>query len=274
MRNKRNIMKRIASFLIVLMCMMTSTITVKADNDEIKKFVSENAPVYTPEGGIARKGSSKWTSKVSEYFSTTPDSVDMGIASAGEGVNLTTYYYRMIDESYIVAEINNVMDAEQINQQIQDITNGLNLRADTESATETVKGAVPLVNWALGLIVLVVTMLLALYTGSDILYLAFPVFRTKCEADLREGNTGMNVKKGSNGQCQYRFISDEAVRAYNKSVIEGGGKQPYISYAISRSWAYISLALLMTILLTGNASIFLEIGVKLGRGLIDIIQNF
>lgn len=266
---------RILTMIVMASVLLMLNVTSIYANDTISSFVSENAPVYDNSGNEVKSGTTKWTSEISGYFSRTADA-DKGRTNAVSAVYdayATVYFYSSSDEADIVVGISNLKVSDEVSQQITDITGGLDIKADIDSASETVKPWVPIVNYIIALVVLGVTLLLALYTSSDILWLTFPLFRQKAQEKLSNGTSGMTVKKSSSGECSYRFISDEAVRAYNESTMNGGNKQPYLRYIVYKAWAYILVAVLITILLTGNVEIFLNIGVKLATGFLELIKQ-
>ena len=258
--------------LTLIICMIMPIGVIAATNAEaIAAFVRDHGPITDANGKEVRAADSAWNS-VSSYF-TTQDTGGLVAVTAMKDGSTAIYYYNPANESAIVngAGINSSLT--ETNDKIDEMTGNLNIQADTAGGAELVSGLVPIVNVMVGVIILAIVLGLMLYTGFDVMYLAFPVFRSFSEDKLQDGKTGVMVKKTSNGEAKYRFISDEAVRAYQQSIVDGGNKQPYIKYVVSRSWAYIALAIIVSVLLTGNYSVFLKIGLRIGEGIVNIVQD-
>lgn len=261
--------KEIVAVMLTLVFVLVTFLSVSAATGEdlISNFVRDNAPV-SDVAGVARTGTEQWNS-VASYFS---ESVGDRQATASSGGKSKTWYYSSTDEQAILNAAGLNASISETNQRIDEMTGNLNIQADTAGAANMLSGVIPIVNVVVGVVVVLVVVLLGLYTGFDIMFLAFPVFRSFCQEKLDSGNTGAMVKKTSGGENKYRFISDDAVRAYQQTIVEGN-KQPYIKYAVSRAWAYIALAIIVVVLLTGNYSVFLKIGIKIGEGIINIVNS-
>lgn len=266
-------------FMITIMAVPTMVYASEDESSqytsEIQQFITNNCPqssAYINDTSVQNK----WDSVSSGYIEEV-SSVD---GSAGADYNKctvgsVTYQWKASNEQIIVNKIKTSENANfQTYSDIDDISEKLNLHADTSEAINLTSGISPIVNLILGIACVIIILLLGLYTGSDIMYLAFPVFRNKVEDDMQSGKTGFNVKKDSNGESKHRFISDDAVRAYKQSISEGGGKQPYVKYFTSRLLAYVLIAFLLTVLLTGNIGIFIKFGVRIGEGFTSFIERF
>lgn len=269
--------KRIVYMLLLMVALMmifVRPLSVMAATSEelIASFVADHGPVLSMNGGSgSREADSSWSS-VASYFTTSSDGTHNKSATAVYGDNATTYWYSTDDEEAIVAAGLN-SSVSETNKQIDDITGSINIHADTAGAAGMASGFIPIVNVAVGLIVIGIILLLVMYTGFDLMFLAFPWFRSMSENQLQNGKSNVMVKRGGDGECKYRFISDDAVRAYQQSIVDGGNKQPYVKYAVSRVWAYIALAIIITVLITGNYGVFIKLGTKIGEGIINMIQN-
>lgn len=262
-----------ATFAMAFMLAFTPTVSVLADNaSSIAQFVENNAPVQNSAGTVTRGATEEWN-KVAGNFSISSDGLTnpVGVTFTFAG-NSATYYYSA-DNSDAIASAIGASTTNQTIDMVNDITADLNIKADTAGAAGVVGGFVPIVNVIVGIGVLAVILLLLMYTMMDVLFLAFPVFRTFSQNQLQNGKSNAMVKTNSSGEAQYRFISDDAVRAYQQSIVEGGNKQPYIKYLLSRAWAYIALATITVVLLTGNYGVFLNIGIKIGEGIIDMVNS-
>ena len=270
--------KRISYMLLLMMALMMvfvrpSSVMAATSEELISNFVAEHGPVLSMNGGSgSREADSSWSS-VASYFTTSSDGTHNKSATAVYGDNATTYWYSTDDTEAIVEAAGLNSSVSETNKQIDDITGSINIHADTAGAAGMASGFIPIVNVAVGLVVIAIILLLVMYTGFDLMFLAFPWFRSMSENQLQNGKSNVMVKRGGDGESKYRFISDDAVRAYQQSIVDGGNKQPYVKYAVSRVWAYIALAIIITVLITGNYGVFIKLGTEIGEGIINMIQN-
>ena len=154
---------------------------------------------------------------------------------------------------------------------VSTITDGLNIGADTAGATALLSGFAPIISLVVGVIVVLVTMGMTLFTAFDIAYIAFPVFRNKCEEQKMNG-TGYNVKKDSNGNVSLRFVTDDAQYAVSEGTIENG-KSPWGIYFRKRIMSYVLLAIVLFILLTGNISLITNIALNIVSGIMNVLSG-
>ena len=112
---------------------------------------------------------------------------------------------------------------------------------------------------------------MTLFTAFDIAYIAFPVFRNKCEEQKMNG-TGYNVKKDSNGNVSLRFVTDDAQYAVSEGTIENG-KSPWGIYFRKRIMSYVLLAIVLFILLTGNISLITNIALNIVSGIMNVLSG-
>lgn len=168
-------------------------------------------------------------------------------------------------------QVNSKMDSEKVRDDTIGITEGLEIEANTGAAMETLEGFVPYVNILLGIVVVLITLGLAVFTSFDVCYIVFPIFRNKCE-DAKVSGQGPMVKKSANGGTQLRFVSDEAQYAVNECTIESG-KNPLTAYFAKRVWAYIIVSIILFILLTGNITIITNLALKVVSYIMDVIST-
>lgn len=276
MKKSKGLLKFMFTLALVITMNMMSTNSAFASNVDytsvISTFVQENAEVQSVNGDTpARAGTSAWES-VKDYFSTSSKGADdVAIVVSANG-GTTTWHYSKAQQETIAnkASIGTIADTDS---KINEAMGSVNVHADTAGAADMMSGLIPIVNIVVGLVVSGVILLLGLYTGFDIMFLAFPIFRTFSEGQLQNGKSNVMVKKNSNGEARYRFISDDAVRAYKESIVDGGNKQPYLKYIISRSWAYIALAVIVTMFITGHYDVFIKIGIRIGEGFINLVSK-
>lgn len=154
-------------------------------------------------------------------------------------------------------------------ENVSDITDGLNITADTGGAAAMMQGFAPIISLILGIVVTLVMVGMTIFSSFDVAYIAFPVFRNKCE-DAKVQGTGAMVKKDSNGGASLRWVTDDAQYAVQQGSIESG-KSPWGIYFKKRIMSYILLAIIVFILLTGNISLITNIALKVVSGIMNVL---
>lgn len=251
-----------ASALMVMMLITICFTTAFAITTEEAAWLEENI-VVANESGVT--GNESWM----RAWLTT-DSI-----KADEQTPLTTINGHQV---YLVKGKTDEGLSKQINQSISngktvegvsDITDGLNITADTGGAAAMMQGFAPIISLILGIIVTLITVGMTIFSSFDIAYIAFPVFRNKCEDAKVEGK-GVHVKQTSNGGTQLRFITDDAQYAVQQGSIESG-KSPWGIYFKKRIMSYVLLAIILFILLTGNISLITNIALKVVSGIMNVL---
>jgi hypothetical protein len=191
--------------------------------------------------------------------------------------NSGTYYYvKKGNESTLGGAIKdyNSANAQSVGNDLKDITGGLKIDADTTTATNALSGFVPIISTILGLMVILISIGMTIFSVFDLCYIAFPVFRNKCE-EAKQSGSGMMVsnKKGADGETKLRLVSDDAQYAVTAADTVQSGKNPFVIYFGKRLLSYIILAILLFILLTGNVTVFTDIALKVVSGILDLIQG-
>lgn len=188
---------------------------------------------------------------------TTIDGVPVYIASGKTEEALANQIQTQINNSKTVDNVTN-------------ITDGLNIKADTEGAARLLSGFTSILNLAIGVIVTLITLGMALYSAFDIGYIAFPVFRVKCEEAKMTGGNNVYTKTTANGETKLRFVTDDAQYAIKQGSVESGAN-PWTIYFKKRIISYIMLAIILFILLTGNISLITNIALKMVSGIMDVL---
>lgn len=209
--------------------------------------------------------------------SSTKDDINYNNATYScINVNGTYYYWATSDYASIQGRIATAQNnsPDKIADDVNNITGGLNIEADTGTATRTLTGFTGVVNTLLGILVVLITVGMALFSAFDLCYIAFPVFRNKCEEAKQSGQGIMaSSKKTASGETKLRFVSDDAQYAVTAADTVQSGKNPFVIYFGKRLLSYIILAVLIFILLTGNIDIFTRLALKLVSGILDVIQG-
>ncbi len=123
-----------------------------------------------------------------------------------------------------------------------------NVTPDTGTAMNLLSGVMPMINTLLGLIVVVISIGMTVFSALDIIYLAFPAFRGKIDEQVEAGGKG--TKQNKDGSTSSKWVTDDA-RISVRETLEAG-LQPWGAYFKRRVLAYIFLAIILFILLTGN----------------------
>lgn len=204
--------------------------------------------------------------------------------STGPGPSGKTCWWQSGRETEITSKANALskQEAGKTTNQVDldnfhNVTEGMALKADTEQAYGLLSGFTGVIKVLLGIIVVIVSVGMTVYSGFDLCYIAFPVFRNSCEA-AKQGHGGgmmgnMAVKQGKNGENQLRFVSDDAQYAVTAAETVATGQNPFIIYFKKRFVSYLVLAVLLFILLTGKITVFTDIALKLTQGIINAVQG-
>ena len=272
-----NKIKSILMLLLTVVLVVGSTVCTYADNTEKEEKKENKVTTFkTSEEAVQAHGHEI------EGLSTT----------GGEGYNhyaydaydKTMYYWTDAEKDDIILKANEIekKNAEHTTnkedlESFHNITDGMALKADTKQAYGLLSGFTGVIRVLLGIIVVIVSVGMTVYSGFDLCYIAFPVFRNSCEA-AKQGHGGgmmgnMAVKQGKNGENQLRFVSDDAQYAVTAAETVATGQNPFIIYFKKRFVSYLVLAVLLFILLTGRITVFTDIALKLTQGIIDAVQG-
>ena len=193
------------------------------------------------------------------------------VVNGSDGSSYTLYLINGKTREQAEAQMATALKNDATVDDVSNITDGLKIGADTAGATALLSGFAPIISLVVGVIVVLVTMGMTLFTAFDIAYIAFPVFRNKCEEQKMNG-TGYNVKKDSNGNVSLRFVTDDAQYAVSEGTIENG-KSPWGIYFRKRIMSYVLLAIVLFILLTGNISLITNIALNIVSGIMNVLSG-
>lgn len=196
---------------------------------------------------------------------------DQIVVTGTDGTSYTLYFIDGKTREDATAQMNASLKNAATVDDVSGITDGLNIGADTDGATALLSGFAPIISLVIGVIVVLVTMGMTLFTAFDIAYIAFPVFRNKCEEQKMNG-TGYNVKKDANGNATLRFVTDDAQYAVSQGTVESG-KSPWGIYFRKRVMSYVLLAIVLFILLTGNISLITNIALNIVSGIMNVLSG-
>ena len=264
--------KKTAAVLAASLVMMFSTSIVafaatEGNNATISEYLSSSTTV---------------SGSVSSRFTVSNNASDPAFASGeyrryDRTVNGTTTYYYILasDEADAANIIIQAKKNSQASDDVKDITGGLNIKADTDTAVVALSGFTPIISTALGIMVVLISIGMTIFSAFDLCYIAFPVFRNKCEEAKQTGQgvLASNKQNKQTGETKLRFVSDDAQYAVAAAETVQTGKNPFAIYFTKRILSYIILAILLFILLTGNITIFTELALKLVSGILELISG-
>lgn len=271
--------KRVASLFMAVLIVLALACTTTAFAAEEAHTLPEDVESYIENSITAINDSGVSFSETwLRSWLTTDESKAQSLEDGGRQYNVTLgssqgvlYIVRGKTEEGLIEAVQKSVNNAATVDDVSTITDGLNIGADTTGATALLSGFAPIISLVVGVIVVLVTMGMTLFTAFDIAYIAFPVFRNKCEEQKMNG-TGYNVKKDSNGNVSLRFVTDDAQYAVSEGTIENG-KSPWGIYFRKRIMSYILLAIVLFILLTGNISMITNIALNIVSGIMNVLSG-
>lgn len=132
----------------------------------------------------------------------------------------------------------------------QGLLNQANVNPDTGTAMGLLSGIMPAINVVLGLMVVVISIGMTVFSALDIIYLAFPAFKLMVDNSIERGDKG-TTRTTKDGTVTSRWVTQDAISAAQDAENTHGGS-PWGLYFKRRILAYVFLAIILFILLTGN----------------------
>ena len=272
-------LKRVISLFMAVLTVLAMACTTTAFAAEEAHTLPEDVESYIENSITAINDSGVSFSETwLRSWLTTDESKAQSLEDGGRQYNITLgssqgvlYIVRGKTEEGLIEAVQKSVNNAATVDDVSTITDGLNIGADTAGATALLSGFAPIISLVVGVIVVLVTMGMTLFTAFDIAYIAFPVFRNKCEEQKMNG-TGYNVKKDSSGNVSLRFVTDDAQYAVSEGTIENG-KSPWGIYFRKRIMSYVLLAIVLFILLTGNISLITNIALNIVSGIMNVLSG-
>jgi hypothetical protein len=184
-------------------------------------------------------------------------------------------YWKPADSDTISKMATQNQDDAEAKAKVQEISDGLSVKADLAGAAVMMEGFQPIVATITGIVCFMVVVFMAMFTAFDVAYIAFPVFRNKCEDSRAAGGNSFMVKPGKGGntaESELRWVTNEAQHAVQQATIENG-RSPWGIYIKKRIIAYIGLAVVLFILMTGRIEIIVNIALNVIGGIMDQLTN-
>lgn len=258
----------------------TQSQTQSVTGDTVSTMISASTLV----DGKIHYGDGSLDSILNQYLTTRVTQTVMGTLADADrtqvyyvsvGVDQPTALKNIADA--INARNNSTQSTEEGKRQVTQvgstiIGSGFEVSADVQTGAKILSGFSGLVSMILGLMVVLISLGMTVFSACDLAYIAFPVFRNKCE-DMKQSGNKIGTKTGSNGETKLRFVTDEAQYAVNAAETTESGKNPFVIYFSKRILSYIILAILLFILLSGRITVFTDLGVKLADGIVNLIGD-
>jgi hypothetical protein len=130
----------------------------------------------------------------------------------------------------------------------QGLLSQADVKPDTGTAMGLLSGIMPAINVVLGLMVVVISIGMTVFSALDIIYLAFPAFKSMVDNSIEQGGKGTRTTK--DGTVTSRWVTQDAILAAQDA--ENTNGSPWGPYFKRRVLAYVFLAIILFILLTGN----------------------
>lgn len=153
--------------------------------------------------------------------------------------------------------------ADAINN-IKDLTN---VHPDLDAAQGTLEPIIEIVNTVIGILATAILILIGLFTAIDILYLEVPTFHNSMDQKAME--KGQTNKSGG---VKAKIVSEDASQAYQEATETG--KNVLIVYLKKRIVAYIAVAIVLYMLLSGNLSLIVEVVLKMLNGVFGWVEEY
>ncbi len=163
------------------------------------------------------------------------------------------------------------LNRQRVQQKVDNMGVNFNVEADVESAGVALSGFEKVVGMLVGLLAYLIVLGMVLFTSLDICYITMPVFKNKADEMVQRGGI-MTKKDNKTGEVKHRWVTDDAQYAVAHATIENG-KSPLTIYLGKRIWAYIMLAIVLFILLTGNIQLIVNIAINFISGLIEALEG-
>lgn len=249
--------------LVVVMSLVTSVLAFADDKEAVvQQFIKDNCKV---EGGNIQYQNSTLKSYIKEKADNEYNRAV--VLSDGK----TVVYYRSADLDILYRQAQKDAENKKVAEKVNAITDNLSVEANTGGAAVMLSGFQPIVELIMGLIIIMVIFGMGLFSAMDIAYIAFPVFRNKCEDMKQTGNVFM-TKKTSSGDVKLRWVTDEAQYAVAQAAVDGG-KSPWGIYLRKRAAAYVLLGIALYILMTNNIWLITNLAVRAVGGIIRVLSG-
>ena len=256
--------KRLLSVLVMVIVLTMSFVTAFADlSAEDEAWLQANLKI---EDGVIKCAASNGVASYLTLDSSASGDNNVVVTIDGNPVYLRKG--KTTDEVHSAIDVSTVLGS---GARTRDEIVELGMNPNFIAARTMLSGFMPIVQIFVGLIVILITVGMTIFSAFDIAYIAFPVFRNKCE-DAKVNGSKTMTKTNSNGETSLRFVTDDAQYAVKEGSIESG-KSPWGIYFKKRVMSYILLAIILFILMTGNINLITDIALTAVSGIMGVLSS-
>lgn len=156
---------------------------------------------------------------------------------------------------------------QQAKDAIADIKSQMNVHADINSAAGALAPIIEMVNSIIGILATIILIGIGFFTAVDVLYLEVPALHTSMDDKaMSKGQTGKS------GGVKPKIVSEDASQAYKEA--QETGKNVLLIYLKKRIVAYIAVAIVLYMLLSGNLSLIVEVVLKMLNGVFGWVEDY
>lgn len=253
--------------LIFMLVFSTTSIALGYDEDSMAEWLESQCK-------LNRNGEVVYSNTLQDILRSNPytgdDSDTHAISINIEGEEHVIFMSQAAYEQ-VGNRVDKALNKQRVQQKIDNMGVNFDVEADVEAAGVALSGLREVVAMIVGLIAYLIVLGMTLFTTLDICYITMPVFRNKADEMVQRGGVMSRVDNRT-GETTHRWITDDARYAVANATIESG-KSPLAIYLGKRIWAYILLAIVLFILLTGNIQLIVNIAINFISGLIEVLEG-
>lgn len=269
MANRSRVATWMLVTMVVIMTMLGAVDMVLAfDEDGVRGYIESSSKVDS-KGNVVHSGNIEKIIKENPYKDTDPDNqaIDIMVGGVPKTVYLSNDAYKRIGDLSDRAE-----NKRAVRERVGKMEYEFNVQADVETAGVALSGLRGLVTTLVGLLAYVIVLGMTLFTALDVCYITMPVFKNKADEMVQRGGSFTTRTDSRTGEAKHRWITDDAQFAIANATIENG-KSPLTIYLTKRIWAYVMLAIVLFILLTGNIQLIVNVAITLISGIIEALEG-
>ena len=274
---KKNLFKRVITFALMLTLVLGMNVT--------SVFAAEGDVTYeikNSDGSISIVDPNTYD-PIANGVTDGSITINKYVENASTGKDHAATYTFTIDDSKVVKA--NITDstggpltvnpfdflqlsgAQQAADAIDNIKGLTNVHPDLQAAQGTLEPLIEIVNTIIGVLATAILILIGLFTAIDILYLEVPAFHNSMDQKgMEKGQTNKS------GGVKHKLISEDASQAYQEAT--ESGKNVLIVYLKKRIVAYIAVAIVLYMLLSGNLSLIVEVVLKMLNGVFGWVEDY
>jgi len=176
---------------------------------------------------------------------------------ADNNANYTAAYEAM--DAHLKSVSTSKADVQTVSgakQKLGGLTDTLGIGADVDQGQKALASVAPLISRVTGILVIIILLGMAIFTAFDVAYLVFPVAKQKMDSAATSGNAAVSKTDSKTGEAKFRYVSDDAIQAYQVATESGGN--PLFAYLKKRLISYIAVSIVVFILMTGNLAVIVN----------------